>query len=188
MCSPIAMAVMGLAGTGMQVYSQYAQSEAHNKATKYNMDIMQHNADLANKKAADAISRGHFQESQVKARAKLLQAKQRSQFAASGVNVSSGSAFDIYQETAYLGNIDALQALANAEGEAEAYRAQATNFHLQKKLLRSQKTDPWIGMTATSLGGIFGVGHNYKMETGSNLWGNVGSGISSWFGSGGSSK
>ena len=92
---------------------------------KANSDMAKYQADVATMQAEDAIARGQLEEDRARRRAASFKGTQRSQLAASGVELDSGSASDLQADTAMLSELDALTIRNNAEREAWAYEARA---------------------------------------------------------------
>lgn len=86
------------------------------------------NASLADRQAAGAIARGDKQAARLKQGAKKLIGSQRVALAAQGVDVNSGSAADIQEETQVLSDMDALEIKNNAWREAWGFRVQASDM------------------------------------------------------------
>lgn len=91
----------------------------------YQKQQYEFNAQMADMQAADAIRRGDKEASQVKARGKKMIGSQRAALAAQGIDVNSGSAADIQEETDVFSTEDAMTVRSNAWREAFGFRAQA---------------------------------------------------------------
>ncbi|MCO7513713.1 hypothetical protein NJF44_01335 [Pseudomonas guariconensis] len=83
------------------------------------------NAAFADAAASDAIKRGEFEADQSRIDTRAMIGAQRAGFAANGIDVNSGSAADVQDDTAALGEQDALTIKNNAAREAWGYRTQA---------------------------------------------------------------
>lgn len=83
------------------------------------------NASLADRQAAGAIARGDKQAARLKQGAKKLIGSQRVALAAQGVDVNSGSAADIQEETQVLSDMDALEIKNNAWRSAWGFKTEA---------------------------------------------------------------
>lgn len=86
------------------------------------------NAAFADAAANDAIKRGEFESDQSRIDTRGMIGAQRAGFAANGVDVNSGSAADIQDDTAALGELDALTIKNNAAREAWGYRKQSQQY------------------------------------------------------------
>lgn len=137
---------------GAALYGAYAQNEAGRQQQK----IANRNAELLDASAADAIQRGEEQARQVKRQARSLRGRQRAAAAGGGVDVNSGTALDLQEETTALGEIDAATLRKNAFREAWGIRMQASNQReagaFAKRTGRNQAIGTLIG----------GAGQTYK--------------------------
>ena len=154
MCEPtMALAAMGGA-TGLGTYAAYAQQDAANKAASYQGKMLSRNAALLEDQAKDIERRGFLAESEARKRVSAIQGAQRAMFAGAGVDVLSGSAMQVFQETEMLGDQDALTVRYNAAMEAYGSRHQAMNLLAQRRLVRSGRSPAWLsGATALLSGG-----------------------------------
>ncbi|MBQ8475708.1 hypothetical protein IJ531_01450 [bacterium] len=127
-------AVAGVAGSAMGAVSSYnqgktqkAQYEAEAKVAQKNAKIAQNNAD---QKRQEGIEAARTQ------RIKTLQAvgAQQTAIAANGIDISQGSALDLIEDTAAMGELDAITTRYNAESQAQSYEMQRDNFNNQTNL------------------------------------------------------
>lgn len=91
------------------------------------------NAAYADAAANDSIKRGGVAEDQQRLQTKAAIGTQRAGFAANGVDVNSGSAANIQDDTAQLGEFDALTIRNNAAREAWGYRTQSQTYQTSAK-------------------------------------------------------
>ena len=120
-------------------YSAYQQNQAGRAARRqgeYQGDIFDLNAADAERQAEDATARGREAESRHRVGVKQLIGSQRAGLAASGVDIGTGSARDVQEEAAYLGELDALTIRNNAKREALGYRTQAANLRAEGMMAR----------------------------------------------------
>lgn len=115
----------------------FSQSEAMKQQGAYQKEMYDTNARLAGYQAEDAIRRGNQEAINYKTQAKKTIGAQRAALAASGVDISDGSALDIQQETAAQGAEGALQIKNNAWREAWGYRVQANQYSAQGYMAKS---------------------------------------------------
>lgn len=126
MCSPAILATGVLASAGMQAYSQY-------QSGKFNADVANQNARQNEQAANDAINRGNAEAEKQRSRARQLAGSQAATMSASGLDLSSSGALDMFGDTAAMGELDALTLVNNASREAYGLRMQAANDRLQEK-------------------------------------------------------
>ena len=111
MCDPTIAAGATLALSGLSAYNQYQQG-------KYTAAVAQQNADVATAQANDAINRGNAEADQRRRETRQRQGTQAAIMGATGADMSSGSALDIFGDTAQFGALDALTTVNNAQREA----------------------------------------------------------------------
>lgn len=137
---------------GAAVYGAYAQNEAGRQQQK----IANRNADLLDASASDAIQRGEEQARKITRQARSLRGRQRVALAGGGVDVNSGTALDLQEETTALGKLDAATMRKNSWTEAWGIRMQAGNQReagaFAKRTGRNQAIGTLIG----------GAGQTYK--------------------------
>ena len=136
-----------------------------NQAAQEEAGIIDYNAAIADQQAADAITRGQEQQQQVRAQTRQTIGSQRAGFAASGVDVSSGSAADVQADAAFLGELDALTAETNAAREAWGFKVQATDLRnradvtrrtgkMQEKAANSAGNAAYVAGAGNVIGGV----------------------------------
>ena len=118
MCEPatilaVTAAVTAAVGTGVAVKS--SRDQAH-----FAEDTADYNARIAENEAEAVRTKGTEQENIHRRKIAHLVAAQKAQSAASGVDVGSGSAFNLQEDTRILGEADAMRIRSNAEGRATA--------------------------------------------------------------------
>lgn len=124
MCGPVAVGVAMMVAAAASAYSQKQQS-------KYQSQLANYNADVAEKSAKDSINRGNAEADQQRARARQLAGTQAATLAASGVDLGGGTAVDIFSQTAGMGELDALTSVNNAQRQAYGLQAQAAGQRSQ---------------------------------------------------------
>ena len=110
-------------------------------------------ADQERARARDAIERGKIEEDRHRRQVASLKGEQRSQLAASGVELDSGSASDLQADTAMLGEFEALTIRNNAEREAYGYRSAASTYGYQADQAKTSGTRGAMGALLGGLGG-----------------------------------
>lgn len=150
MCLPIAALAIAsmVAGT---VVSAVGQIQAGNYANA----IARQNARNLTSAARDAVDRGEVASGRQGQETRRLMGAQRAAGAASGIDLSSGSALDILVATAGIGEQDAQTIRNNAAREAWGYRTQAAEQVAQGKLAKRQGL---FGAGSTLLTGLSSAG------------------------------
>lgn len=131
MCSPEILAVGVLASAGMQAYGQY-------QSGKFNADVSNQNARQNENAANDSINRGNAEAEKQRSRSRQLAGSQAAAMSASGLDLSSAGALDMFGDTAAMGELDSLTLVNNAQREAYGLRMQAANDRLQAKMSRRE--------------------------------------------------
>ena len=153
------------AGIGMSAFGTYKGVKAENQANAYNAQlaannqlIAEQNAGIEEQRAAQAIEAGRVAEEQFRQKGEQLKGAQRAGFAASGVEVDTGSALDVAQDTAELTELDALTIRHNAALQAFDFNVSARNqrlrgqqFGQESELLKSRSNRSAALPVATTL-------------------------------------
>lgn len=101
------------------------------QGSELNAGVHDFNAAALEGQAADAIARGKQTEDLFRKQLHQTIGSQRASFAAQGVEISSGSAEQVQEDTAYQGELDALTIRTNAAREAWGFRVAAEGETLQ---------------------------------------------------------
>lgn len=127
-------AVAGIASGVIGGISSYQQGKQQQAMYNYQAKVAEENAKIANKNAATERQTG-IEEARLQ-RMKTLQAvgSQQAAMAANGMDVTQGTSLDIIEDTAAMGELDALQIQTNYERKAQSYEAQANNFNNQASM------------------------------------------------------
>ena len=156
---------IGLAGSMMQ-----AQGQQQNAA--FQSGMMKQNAAFKNQTADETIIAGDTAADWQRVRTGQAVGTQRSVQAANGIDVNSGSSAQLQDDTAMLGELDALTIQNNAAREAYGYRVQANQDMLNAgQTVQNGKT----AATGTILGGLGGA---FGSLAGSGGFGSFGGGTS----------
>lgn len=101
------------AAAAVSAYSGYQSGRRTKKVNEYN-------AREAENTATDLRNKGIEEENKQRQKTAELISKQRAALGASGVDIDSGSAADLQQDTELLGEVDALKIRRNYTDEADA--------------------------------------------------------------------
>lgn len=157
MCDPAtALAGAALATGALSAVNQY-QSGRQAAA------VASANADSAEAQAQDSINRGNAAADQARRRSRQALGTQTAAAAANGADISTGSALDIFGDTAQFGELDALTTLNNASREAYGLQVQADNFNSQAAASKKQAN---VGAATTLLTAPLQAYGAYKMAGG----------------------
>lgn len=127
-------AIAGVAGSVVGGVSSYQQGQQQQAYYNYQAQVAEENAKIAQNNAALERQQG-IEESRLQ-RIKTAQAvgAQQTAMAANGIDVTQGTALDVIEDTAAMGELDALQTRYNYERKALQYEQQANNFTNQSNL------------------------------------------------------
>ena len=134
-----------IAGAAMKAKSQWSEGNAAMKAGEGQRDVAEsqaslsdYNAQVADLQAKDALERGAEEESRFRIGVRDLVGKQRTGFAASGIDVGYGSAVDVQADTAFLGELDARTIRTNAMREAWGFNVQGEDLRRRAVISRME--------------------------------------------------
>ncbi|WPA90687.1 hypothetical protein QS795_009265 [Providencia zhijiangensis] len=142
MCNP--MFVMA----GIAIGSSLLQATSQSKDAKFQSQMAETNAQINEQAANDSINRGNAEAEKQRSRTRQLAGSQAAAMSASGLDLSSSGALDIFGDTAAMGELDALTMVNNAQREAYGLRMQAANDRLQGEMAKKQGNN---GMMQTLL-------------------------------------
>ena len=108
------------------------------EAANSQADLQDWNASIARLQAMDARERGKEAEERFRQGVKMTIGAQRAGFAAQNVDVGFGSAVDVVADSAYLGELDALQIRTNAAREAWGFEVAAEDYTKRAKITRKE--------------------------------------------------
>lgn len=165
---PVAAAALAVsiaataASTTLGVIGSIQQGKAQAASYEYQAKVAEQNEKIAKNNAAMERQTG-LEEARLQ-RIKTLQAvgSQKTALAANGVDVSYGSSLDIIEDTAMLGELDALTIQYNAEKSARNYDTKAQNFYndaiLSRYAASNAKTSSKINAITTGINGLGEIG------------------------------
>lgn len=128
--------IAGVASGIVGGISSYQQGKAQQAQAEYQAKVAEDNARIAQQNASNVRQEG-IEESRMQ-RMKTLQtvSSQQASMAANGLDISQGTPLDVIEDTATMGELDALTTQYNSETKAQAYEQQANNFNNQANLDR----------------------------------------------------
>lgn len=143
---PVAVAMVG----GM-MGAQNAKQEG-----AFNSSMLAGNAALKEQAAQETINAGDTSADWQRVRTGQAVGTQRSVQAANGIDVNSGSASQLQDDTAMLGELDALTIQNNAAREAYGYRVQAKQDLLNAAQVKTNASNQATGSILGGFGSAFG--------------------------------
>lgn len=156
MCEPttIAMAAMAVGG-GVSAFSAIQQG-------KTAQQVANNNATMAEYAAQDAQKRGEEDAMAVQRKAAALKSSQRVGLAASGLDLSYGTAADLQDQTDFFAQSDAATARTNASREAWRLRAGGEQDRAAGAAARSNANLQAAGTLLSTAGSVAGKWYTPK--------------------------
>lgn len=133
--------VGGIRGAGQQRRAAAEErriGDAQQRAAESEAALLDYNAAVAELQATDAVERGRERESQFRTQVRGMIGTTRAEIAASGTDVTFGSAVDVQEDIAVLGELDALTIRTNAAREAWGYKVQAVDTRERARIRRTE--------------------------------------------------
>jgi hypothetical protein len=137
--------------------SAYSAQQAQSAQVKYQAQVANNNKKIAEIKAVDAVERGQLEERKHRIQIAQIMGEQRAGAAGRGVLVDAGSAQDIAEDTAAVGELEALTIRSNAEREALGFRQQAGQFATEGAFLGEQASSLKSGSLLAGAGAATSV-------------------------------
>lgn len=154
--SVVALGILA-AGVGLQAYGQYRNMTAEAHMRKYQAQIQENNAQLANMEGDLRQEQGQVDVYRYRLAVNRLLSKQKVGFAASGLDISQGTPVEVMAGTAQIGETEAQTIKFNSLLDVWRLRNQAEGFTTEAGLLRQQAKDIrrniWPTIAGTILGG-----------------------------------
>ena len=168
--------VASMAMTAMS--ASQASSDAKAKGA-YDRDVGQYNARLAENEATEVRNKGTEEENIQRRKVAELQSKQRAKLGAAGVDLDSGSAFQLLEDTEIQGEADALRIRSNFNDEANSLDQQAMLTGLQGEAANSAGINRANAITTNAAGSLLSQGATVsskwnKPNSANNQFGNSG--------------
>lgn len=132
-----ALTALTIGSTVSQFGEQRRQAKTAEVMGDYEAQLYNQNAGLADMQAADAIARGREAELKVRGDSRQLVGAQRAALAAQGIAIDSGSAADVIENDAMMGELDALTVRNNARRAAWGFNVQGEQYRAQGELARA---------------------------------------------------
>lgn len=118
---------------------------------------LEQNAAYKELAAQDAIVRGTKEADQQRIATRNMIGTQRAALAGNGIDVNTGTAAEIQDNTAQFGEMDAVTIANNAAREAWGYRVGAENDRNNARFARSNAKSSAFGSLLGGVGGAFGA-------------------------------
>ena len=156
----MALPLMFIAGTAMQVVGQFQQGQALKDQAETEQDILNYNASIKDREAKAAEERGRAEALKFQREGQELQGRQNVALAKGGVLTSSGSPALLMEDTANNLEIDRQSILREAFLNRSTLEQQAEGLRYEGRAARARgrnlKTASDIKTATTLLGGFKG--------------------------------
>lgn len=141
------------AGMVLSILGAYKKSKGDKDAYNYQADVDRENAKVAEWEAQDAILQGQKTEVKRDLKTGNMIGQQEAGFAARGIAINEGSPLRVLNDTAFMGEQDALTIRNNTAREAWALRNQATFKMAEAGLMQKRANDenPFVNTLGTAL-------------------------------------
>lgn len=161
--------ILAIGSTVIGAAGAIQQGQATAAASRYNSQVGEMNATLADRRAKDAVERGENEEQRKRQEVAKIKGAQVAAMAANGVDVGFGSPLDTMVDTAVLGELDALTIRTNAYRESYEHRVDGVNKRAGAELDRmkasSAETAGYLNAAGTVLTGAGKAYGDYKKST-----------------------
>jgi len=148
----MALASAQVAMSALSAYDQYKTAKAQGR---YQQQIADQNAEMAELRAADALKRGDREAAKIKTKTSGLLGRQRAILAAQGFDLSSGTALDLQEDTVGMGAMDELTTKNNAWREAFGFKSEARAYRTQGRFAKLEARN--TARTSLLTGGLRAV-------------------------------
>lgn len=118
MCGPMVIPAVAIVSAAFSANQQIQQG-------KYQKGVADYNAAVAENESQEAQNRSVERENMQRRRTAELLAKQRAQLGAANVDLTSGSALQLQEDTIALGEADALRIRSNYDSEVASLQTQS---------------------------------------------------------------
>lgn len=142
---------IGIALLGGVMGAQNAKQEG-----AFNSSMLTQNAAFKEQAANETIAAGNTAADWQRVRTGQAIGTQRSAQAANGIDVNSGSAAQLQDDTAMLGELDALTIANNAAREAYGYKVQAKQDLMNASQVKTNASNKATGSILGGIGSAFG--------------------------------
>lgn len=151
------MMALTLGSTLLGAAGAVQQGQATAASNRYNAQVQEMNATLADRRAKDALARGAVEEQRKRQQVAGLRGQQTAAMAANGVDLTFGSPLDTIVDSAVLGELDALTIRTNTAREAYDFKVGAVNQRAGATMSRmsadNAETSGYLKAGGTILGG-----------------------------------
>jgi len=158
MCEPTTIAAGAMLVSS--VYTAQQQRASSQAQGQHQQGVAEYNARVAENEATQIRNEGVEQENIQRRKTAELQSKQRAQLASRNIDLTTGSALQLQEETAELGEVDALRIRSNTDDRVEANLSQAdlTRREGAFAAYSANSSGKGFGTILSGIGGALGTG------------------------------
>lgn len=150
------MCWMTLIPAAIAIGGSLLQAQNAKQGGDYQSAVLDQNAEYKQKAADETIAAGNTSADWQRVRTKQAIGTQRTALAGNGIDVNSGSAAQLQDDTAMLGELDALTIQNNAAREAFGYKVQSVQDINNAKQVKKNASASATGSILGGLGSAFG--------------------------------
>lgn len=151
MCEPTTLMVLSAMGSVVGAASAMQQADDARNLANYNAQVREY-------QAQDTVSRAAVEEQKQREQVRQFMGRQRASMGASGVEVSSGSFGDVLQQSAAMGERDALTIRNNAMRAAWGYRTQSAAEQFEGEARARAYEGRAVGSLLSGAGDVYAIG------------------------------
>jgi len=159
MCEPTTViAATSVVGTLFSVDQAMQQSDYQSGVSKYQAGVNRYNARVSENEAQKTREAGTEKELAHRRKVAGLVSTQRTELAAAGVDIESGSPLQLQEDTALLGEVDAMRIRSNTDDSVEAHMSSAELSRSSAKLNQSNSESLKKSKTGKAVGSLLSGG------------------------------
>jgi ribosomal protein L9 len=143
-------AVLSAASGAVSAYGAYNSAQGQKQSLEYQSKVDANNATVGEWQAQDAEKRGQDDAARARRANSQQRGAQRTALAANGLDLNSGSALSLLDDTEYFGAVDQQTVANNTTQEAWALRNRAANFTAASNLHKTGASNISPGFAAGS--------------------------------------
>lgn len=149
-----------IVGAGIKLYEGISGYQAARKQERQMAKALDFNEKMSEMQSDQALAQGESDAARYQGEVKKVVGKQRSSYAAQGVDVDSGTAAAVQDETSNLAQVDVMTIKSNAWREAWGHRVEGLNASLQGAFQMSAVRNQ--GTASLLSGGLGALGYGAK--------------------------
>jgi hypothetical protein len=160
---PAAILAVSAVSAGVSAYAAYSSSAAQKQAAQFNQGVAEQNQQVAGVQTQQAAAAGQAKEDAYRRKLAALMGDQRAELAGTGVDINTGSALELQQDTAGLGAADISTIRQDTRNSVWQARLGGTSAADQAKLygLQADNTSPGLALGSSLLGSASSIASSW---------------------------